>query len=62
MMKWLSSLFDKKSKDAIIPSVENTFEKSEDDHANIDNHNDIKKEGVKETMGKNPLLDEFVIM
>ena len=57
MMKWLRSLFDKKDEDVIISSEGNTSEKNEVYHANIDNHIDIKKDGVKETMGKNPLLD-----
>ena len=57
MMKWLSRLFDKKNKDVFIPGVEDTSEKSDVYHANIHNRIDIKKDGVKETMGKNPLLD-----
>ena len=56
-MKWLRSLFDKKDEDVIISSEGNTSGKNEVYHANIDNHIDIKKDGVKETMGKNPLLD-----
>lgn len=58
-MKWLRSLFDKKDEDVSILSVGNAAEKSEICHANInmDNHNDVKKDGVKEKMGKNPLLD-----
>lgn len=57
MMKWLRSLFDKKDEDVIISSEGNISEKNEVYHANIDNHIDIKKDGVKKTMGKNPLLD-----
>ena len=56
-MKWLRSLFDKKDEDVIISSEGNISEKNEVYHVNIDNHIDIKKDGVKETMGKNPLLD-----
>lgn len=57
MMKWLNSLLGKKSKDIILPNAENTSEKSEVCHVDIDNHNDIKKDKVKEILGKNPLLD-----
>ena len=57
MMKWLNSLFGRKREDIILPNAENTSEKSEVCHADIDNHNDIKKDKVKEILGKNPLLD-----
>ena len=57
MMKWLNSLFGRKREDIILPNAENTSKKSEVCHADIDNHNDIKKDKVKEILGKNPLLD-----
>ena len=57
MMKWLSSLFDKKGEDVTLPYAEGKVGKDDIGHANIDNHKYVKKDEVKETLGKNPLLD-----
>ena len=40
-----------------LSNVEGTVEKNEVGHADIDDHKDVKKDEVKETLGKNPLLD-----
>ena len=56
-MKWLSSLFYKKGEDVTLPYAEGKVGKDDIDHANIDNHKYVKKDEVKETLGKNPLLD-----
>ena len=57
IVKWFNSLFNKKSNDVILYNVENTSEKNEVYHTNTDNHHDSKKDELKKTMVKNPLLN-----
>lgn len=57
MGKWLSRIFDEMNEAITSTNTESTYDKDKVCHANINNHNSVKKEDVKVVWSRNPLLD-----